>query len=96
MEQIRTTLHGTRCASTFFKRKTYFYLCNTFQNLFKNAASKDEEKPLLENEDTKVQAKEDDDAESREMINGFKSMTGLWGDIDPENSAWYKVCTIWI
>merc|ERR1711871_441248 len=32
-----------------------------------------------------------EDQESKDLINSFKSMTGLWGDVDPPDSQWLKL-----
>jgi hypothetical protein len=47
----------------------------------------DDSTPLLD-----LQEEEDDDfGEMREHVNNFKSMTGLWPDIDPPDSDWIKI-----
>eukprot|EP01038_Epipyxis_sp_PR26KG_P004421 gene4421-6250_t len=64
-------------------------------------AEPEEEKKLLDEEgkaneegfaDEKPpeEKKKEDDEETKNMINTFKNMTGLW-DIDPEDSAWYNI-----
>lgn len=36
------------------------------------------------------ETKEAEDQETKDLVNTFKNMTGLW-DIDPEDSAWYHL-----
>jgi len=55
--------------------------------------TRDEEEGLISSGPTKEET-HDDDAEAKDMINNFKSMTGLWGEIDPPDSAWFKLVSI--
>jgi hypothetical protein len=54
----------------------------------------DEETGLISSGPTKAELEAEDDGEAKDMINNFKQMTGLWGEIDPPDCAWFKLVSV--